>query len=59
MEKEEYLTVEQISDKLQVHWQTVLSYIRKGQLKAFKLGKGYRVAREDFEAFISALKEQK
>ena len=46
------LTVEQVAQILQVHWQTVLTYIKSGKLKALKLGRGYRIDPKDLEAFI-------
>lgn len=53
-----YFTVEQVSAFLQIHWQTTLQYIRKGELKAFKLGKGYRISKQDLEAFIKSRHEK-
>jgi len=53
---EKYYTVEQISKALQVHWQTVLNYIKAGKLRALKLGKGYRVSEADLNQFINQLK---
>ncbi|MCL5410447.1 MAG: helix-turn-helix domain-containing protein [Patescibacteria group bacterium] len=52
-----YMTVEQVAEILQVHWQTILHYIRKGQLHAFKIGKGYRITDDDLDKFIRKLKE--
>lgn len=48
------LTVEQVAEHLQVHWQTILNYIKNGKLKAVKLGKGYRIAKKELEVFIKA-----
>lgn len=53
---EKFLTVEQVASVLQVHWQTILSYIKTGKLKAFKLGRGYRIDPNDFSKFIEQLK---
>jgi len=47
-----FYTVRQVADKLQLHWQTVLDYIRIGKLEAMKLGKGYRIPTESLEKFI-------
>lgn len=47
-----FYTVEQVADKLQLHWQTVLDYIRTGKLEAMKLGRGYRIPPESLEKFI-------
>lgn len=52
MENNNFLTVEQVAEALQVHWQTVLNYIKSGKLEALKLGKGYRISREALEKFI-------
>ncbi len=36
MNDHEFLTVKQVSKILQVHWQTVLNYIKVGKLKAVR-----------------------
>ena len=53
MKNNEFLTVEQVAELLQVNWQTVLNYIKSGKLKALRLGKGYRISKEEFNKFIS------
>lgn len=52
-ENNSFYTVEQVAELLQVHWQTVLNYIKNGKLKALRLGKGYRVSKESLEQFLS------
>jgi excisionase family DNA binding protein len=52
MENNDFLTVEQVAQALQVHWQTVLNYIKSGKLRALRLGKGYRISQEDLQKFI-------
>jgi excisionase family DNA binding protein len=52
MENNDFLTVAQVAKTLQVHWQTVLNYIKNGKLKAVKLGKGYRIKKEELDNFI-------
>jgi excisionase family DNA binding protein len=47
-----YLTVNEVAELLQIHWQTVLTYIKQGQLTALKLGKGYRISPEALDAFV-------
>ena len=49
----EYLTVERIARELDVSEETVLRWIRKRQLKAYKLGRDYRVKNEDYQEFLS------
>ena len=51
-----FYTVEQVSEILQLHWQTVLTYIKKKELPAFKLGKGYRISEKDLNKFIDSKK---
>jgi excisionase family DNA binding protein len=48
----EYLKVEQIANELGLSTETVLRWIRKKELKAYKLGKNYRVRREDYQEFL-------
>ena len=52
-------TVEQVASRLQVHWQTVLTYIKSGRLRAVKLGRGYRVDPNDLEEFIESIKTKR
>ena len=44
-------SVEQVADMLGLHVRTVRNYVRDGRLKAVRIGKQYRIAREDLEAF--------
>lgn len=52
MNDNEFLTVRQVSKLLQIHWQTVLNYIKSKKLMAIRLGKGYRISRDDLDKFI-------
>lgn len=56
---ETFYTVGQVAEKLQIHWQTVLSYIKSGKLRAVKLGRGYRIDPDDFNKFIESIKTKK
>jgi excisionase family DNA binding protein len=49
MEQELY-SVEQVAERLGLHVRTVRHYVREGRLKAVRIGKQYRVAREALEA---------
>ena len=48
----EYLSVEQIAQALHVSEETVRIWIRKKKLSAIRIGRDYRVTREDFDRFI-------
>ncbi|MGQ0778776.1 MAG: helix-turn-helix domain-containing protein [Pseudonocardiales bacterium] len=44
-------SVEQVANLLGLHVKTVRNYVRDGHLKAVRIGKQYRIASEDLEAF--------
>ncbi len=48
----EVMTPEQVADYLQLNTDTVYRLIRGNQLAASKIGRAYRVSREDVEAFL-------
>jgi excisionase family DNA binding protein len=47
---QELYSVEEIAKLLNLHVRTVRNYVREGKLKAVRIGKQYRIAREDLEA---------
>jgi excisionase family DNA binding protein len=53
MVDKKYYTVQEVTDLLKLHWQSVLTYIKKGELEAVKLGKGYRISQQALDAFIA------
>jgi len=52
MKNNNLYTVQQVADLLQVHWQTILNYIKKGKLESIKLGKGYRISQDSLNQFM-------
>ncbi|WP_328302673.1 helix-turn-helix domain-containing protein [Streptomyces sp. NBC_00435] len=52
-EGRELYTVGEVADLLGLHVRTVRNYVREGRLKAVRIGKQYRISREDFEALTS------
>ncbi|MFF3003680.1 helix-turn-helix domain-containing protein [Kitasatospora sp. NPDC057940] len=50
----QYYSVEQVAELLGLHVRTVRGYIRDGRLAAARIGKQYRIARADLEAFTGA-----
>lgn len=48
----EYLTVEQIAKELDLSEETILRWIRNKELKAYRLGKTYRITKEDYQEFL-------
>lgn len=47
----ELLSVFDVASRLNLHVKTVRGYVREGRLKAVRIGKQYRIARSDLEAF--------
>jgi len=48
---QELYSVDQVAGLLGLHVRTIRSYVRDGRLKAVRIGKQYRIARDDLEAF--------
>src|SRR5689334_1351170 len=46
-----WYSVEQVAERLGLHVRTVRGYIRDGRLKAVRIGKQYRIAPADLDAF--------
>ena len=50
--KKEYYTPQELADLLSVNVMTIYRYIKAKNLNAYKLGKGYRIGKADFDAFL-------
>ena len=46
-----WFSVEQVAERLGLHVRTIRGYIRDGRLPATRIGKQYRIARADLDAF--------
>ncbi len=46
-----YLTIEQVAELLQVHYNTVYRWVTSGDLPATKFGDSWRILRKDLELF--------
>ena len=53
-ESQDLLSVFDIAKRLKLHVKTVRNYVREGRLKAVRIGKQYRIARADLEAFTGS-----
>ena len=51
MEKEFY-TAQELANKLELNIMTIYRYIDAKKLKAYKIGKEYRIDKIEFEAFL-------
>lgn len=48
----DYYTARELADKLGVNIMTIYRYIKAKKLKAYKLGKEFRIERSEFDAFL-------
>jgi excisionase family DNA binding protein len=54
MKKEkEFYKAEDLAEKLDVNIMTIYRYIKAGRLKAYKLGREFRIDRVEFEKFLN------
>lgn len=52
MTTKDFYTAQELADKLQVNIMTIYRYIKAKKLKAYKIGKDYRIDAEEFNAFL-------
>ena len=50
----ELLSVDQVAELLGLQPRTIRTYVRSGRLKATRIGKQYRIAREDLDRFTAS-----
>lgn len=55
-ENVEFFTAQELAEKLRVNIMTVYRYIKKGKIKAHKIGKEFRIEKEEFNAFLDKTK---
>ncbi|CAM5239007.1 helix-turn-helix domain-containing protein [Streptomyces badius] len=53
-DERELYSIGEVAERLGLHVRTVRNYVRDGRLRAVRIGKQYRVSREDFEALTGA-----
>lgn len=54
-EQPEFYLISELAEKLRVSNMTIYRYIEAGKLKAHKLGKGYRIPREEYHRFLESI----
>lgn len=50
--QKEFYLVEELAEKLRVSNMTIYRYIKAGKIKAYKIGKEFRIKVSDFEIFL-------
>lgn len=54
--REEFYKAEDLAKKLRVNIMTIYRYIKARRLKAYKIGKEFRIDKADFNKFLSDVK---
>lgn len=54
--KKEFYLVEELAEKLRVSAMTIYRYIKGGKLNAYKIGKEFRIDKEEFNKFLNKVK---
>ena len=50
---EAFYSAQELADELRVNIMTIYRYIKAGRLSAYKIGKEYRIDREEFDSFLN------
>lgn len=53
---DEFYKAEDLAEKLKVNIMTIYRYISAGRLKAYKIGKEYRIEKIEFDKFLNNVK---
>jgi excisionase family DNA binding protein len=55
-QEKEFYTAEELAEKLRVNIMTIYRYIKAERLLAYKIGKEFRIDKEEFDRFMSEAK---
>lgn len=56
MKNKEFYKAEDLANTLEVNIMTIYRYIKAGRLKAYKIGKEFRIDKEEFNKFLDKVK---
>lgn len=51
-----FYTAEELAKELRVNIMTIYRYIKGGRLKAYKIGKEFRIDRKEFDKFLNKVR---
>lgn len=58
-QEKEFYKAEDLAEKLDVNIMTIYRYIKAGKLKAYKIGKEYRIDKVEFNNFLKSVQNKK
>ena len=56
MKKQDFYTAKELAEKLRVNIMTIYRYIKVGKLKAYKIGREFRIDKKEFQRFLDKVK---
>ena len=56
--KQEFYTAQELAEKLRLNIMTIYRYIKARKLKAYKIGKEFRIDRNEFNNFLNKVKNK-
>ena len=56
IKNKEFYKAEELAEKLRVNIMTIYRYIDKKRLRAYKIGKEYRIDKKEFDRFLNSVK---
>lgn len=56
MDKKEFYTAGELAKKLRVNIMTIYRYIKAGRIRAYKIGKEFRIDKKEFNNFLNQSK---
>ena len=54
MDQKEFYTAQELAEKLRVNVMTIYRYIKAGKLKAYKIGKEFRIDEKEVARFLKS-----
>jgi len=58
MKKGEFYTAKELAEKLRVNIMTIYRYIKAKKVKAYKIGKEFRIDKKEFNSFLNKVKNK-
>ena len=56
MKEKEFYRAEDLASLLEVNIMTIYRYIKAGRLKAYKIGRDFRIDKVEFKRFLNSVK---
>ncbi len=56
MQNKEFYTAKELAEKIRVNIMTIYRYIKANKLKAYKIGKEFRIGKKEFNNFLNKAK---